>query len=115
MYCCVFMNWLIKVSHAPAYLFHAGIFFLGVCLGVFGGIIFIGLAIIMTILPMIVSGLNSISCTILMRKKRIISLPTAITMGILNCTYFADVFVARSYVKKAMKYIEDSSVSNDLV
>ena len=94
-------NLAIKMGHIPGHLVSLFVGFLGVCMGVFGGIILIIAAIIMLIIPELVSGLNSVACTIKLRKERIITLIEAILMGIGSFIILVDIIIALYYMFRA--------------
>ena len=90
------INFLVKSLQVPAYIFHFAIGMMGTILSVWGiGIIL--LAVVVDLITITLTGINSIGCSIRMRKEKILTTPMAVLMGIGSFVYCADVGIAIAY------------------
>lgn len=96
------INLLVKCVHIPAYIIHFVMGMCGLLMSVWG-IGFVMFAIVIDLLTIILSGINSIGCSIRMRKEGILSLKATILFGIANFIYCLDLITAIYYLVKAIK------------
>lgn len=96
------MNLIIKGIQIPAYIMHFILGFIGLAMSVWG-IGFLLWAVLIDLLTILLTGINSIGCSIRMRKEGLVSLPGAIFMGIGCFIYCVDVVIAIVYVVKTCK------------
>lgn len=94
------MNLFVKGIQIPAYIFH---FIMGMCgmmMSVWG-LGFIAFAIIIDLITIILTGINSIGCTVKMCREGAINKRQAFFMGIGCFIYCIDVVIAVIYFIKA--------------
>ncbi len=111
------MNLLLKATQIPAYIIYFALGVFSVFLSVWG--IGILLAIILIdLLTIILTGINSIGCTIRLKKDTVISKRMAIILGICSFLYCVDIVVAIIYVVLSKKHermgIEKYRLDNNL-
>lgn len=96
------MNLIVKGCQIPAYIFHFILGLLGFVMSVWGiGLIIFSVCI--DLITIILTGINSIGCTVKMKKEGIITTTTAIFTGIGSFVYCIDIVVAIVYVMLSKK------------
>ncbi len=96
------MNLIVKACQVPAYIFH---FIMGICgalLGIFG-IGFLFLAIVVDVLTILLTGINSIGCSIQIKKEGILSTGVTILLAICSFIFCVDMVAAIIYVVLSKK------------
>lgn len=97
------MNLTIKAWQIPAYIFHFIMGAVGTIMSVWG-IGFIMVAVLVDVITIALTGINSVGCTVRLKKDGVISLKTAIFCGIGSFLFCIDVIVALFYVTRSRKH-----------
>ena len=96
------INLLVKGIQVPAYIFHFVIGMMGMVMSVWGiGLILF--AVVVDLITILLTGINSIGCSIRMRKENILTTRAAVLMGIGCFIYCADLVIAVVYFIHARK------------
>lgn len=95
-------NLVIKCIHIPAYVLHFMMGLLGLCMSVWG-IGFILFAVIVDVLTIALSGIQSIGCAVKFTRENIISKGKAVIMVIGSFIFCIDIVVALIYLIMAGK------------
>lgn len=91
------MNLIVKTVQIPAYIFHFILAMIGTMLSIWGiGLILFALA--MDLLTIFLTGINSIGCSIKMKKDGILSTTAAVFAGIGCFIFCIDIVIAIIYM-----------------
>lgn len=108
------MNLIIKGFQIPAYIFHFLISLVGLLMSVWG-VGFIMIAIVVDLLSIILTGINSIGCTIKLKREGVINSKYAKIMGVGSFLYCVDLVIAIIYVvlckKKSIELKRRNNIS----
>lgn len=97
------MNLVIKGIQIPAYLFHFGMGMFGSVLSIWG-IGFVMWAIFIDMATILLTGISSIGCSILMYKEHLVSKRNAWLMGIGCFLFCIDIVIAVVYLVKSLTH-----------
>lgn len=104
------MNLVIKTVQIPAYIFHFILFVVGGTTAPWGVLLLLWGGV-MNVLPMLITGINAIGCSIRMCKEKIFSKRASILMGIGSFVYCIDVIIAVIYVVRTVRKDMQDSLS----
>lgn len=96
------MNLIIKILHIPIHMFHFVLGVIGILMGIWG-IMFTILALTVSTLAIVLTGINSIGCSVRMYKDGVLKKSHSIICGILSFVFCVDIVVAIIYFIKARR------------
>lgn len=97
------MNLAVKGFQIPAYIFHFLMEFIGLAMGIWG-IAFVLIALAVSVLSILLTGISAIGCGIRMKQEGILTFWKALLMSIGSFIFCVDIIIAIVYIILCKKH-----------